>query len=199
MTAGSELEPEHWTPDRKALWHRIEAHSFEPDTRLPFTARLARDHSWHLDEARAAVDAYRRFCFLACVSSTPVTPSEAVDEVWHLHLTYSRDYWDVWCGQVLRTPLHHDPTPGGPEAQMRYRLQYAQTLALHERFFGAPDEHLWPGTVERFGPTPRYTVADRERVFLVPRPRVWLRLFRRGWPCRLIRWTGSRARFSRCT
>jgi len=28
------------------------------------------------------------------------------------------------------------PTPGGPEAQMTYRRQYAETLALRERLFG---------------------------------------------------------------
>jgi hypothetical protein len=57
-----------WTPPRQALWRRIEQHDFEPDTPLNFTRRLARDHGWRLDEARAAVEAYRRFCFLAIVS-----------------------------------------------------------------------------------------------------------------------------------
>src|SRR5215475_11885432 len=128
-----------WTPARQDLWQRLEQHDFEPDTTLNFTRRLARDHGWSLEEARAAVDAYRRFCFLAVVSQTPVTPSEAVDEVWHQHLVYSRDYWTIWCGERLQAELHHDPTPGGAEAQMTYRRQYAETLALYERFFGTPD------------------------------------------------------------
>lgn len=51
-------------------------------------------------------------CFLSVVSDTPVTPSQDVDEVWHVHLTYLRDYWDVWCGRVLQRRLHHDPTEG---------------------------------------------------------------------------------------
>jgi hypothetical protein len=127
-----------WTPARQDLWRRVEQHDFEPDTPLNFTHRLARDHGWSLEDARAAIDAYRRFCFLAIISPTPVTPSEVVDEVWHQHLIYSRDYWTIWCGKTLQTPLHHDPTPGGPEAQMVYRRQYAETLALHERVFGPP-------------------------------------------------------------
>jgi len=156
--------------DQRALWRRICAHDFEPDTPLNFTLRLARDHGWTLGEARAAVDAYRRFCFLAVVSRTPMTPSEAVDEVWHQHLIYSRDYWDVWCAQVLRKTLHHDPTPGGPEAQKNYRRTYAETLALHEAYFGPPDAILWPATHERFGSRPRYRTVDKERAFVVPRP-----------------------------
>jgi hypothetical protein len=158
-----------WSDARQDLWRRIEQHDFEPDTPLNFTQRLARDHGWSLTEARAAVDAYRRFCFLAMVSPTPVTPSEVVDEVWHQHLIYSRDYWATWCGERLKGPLHHDPTPGGAEAQMNYRRQYAETLALHERFFGPPDAELWPATHIRFA-GPRYHVTDRSRWFIMPKP-----------------------------
>jgi hypothetical protein len=163
-----------WTGVRQDLWRRIEQHDFEPDTPLNFTDRLARDHGWSLEHARAAVDAYRRFCFLAVVSPTPVTPSEVVDEVWHQHLVYSRDYWTIWCGEKLQTPLHHDPTPGGPEAQMTYRRQYAETLALHERFFGPPSRELWPATHLRFA-QPRYHVTDRTYWLMLPRPVAWIR------------------------
>jgi hypothetical protein len=169
------LDGEIWTPPQKELWARIEGHDFEPSHPLNFTARLARDRGWTLAEARAAIDAYRRFCFLAAVSPSPVTPSEAIDEVWHQHLIYSRDYWDVWCGQVLRKALHHDPTPGGPDAQRRYRLQYAQTLALYEQFFGPPPAALWPATHKRFGPKPQFRIAGRSRSFVFPRPVVILR------------------------
>ncbi len=168
-----------WTAARQSLWHQIEQHNFEPDTPLNFTQRLARDHGWSLEEARAAVDAYRRFCFLAVVSPAPVTPSEIVDEVWHQHLVYSRDYWTIWCGEVLQVPLHHDPTPGGPEAQAIYRHQYAQTLALHERVFGPPCADLWPATHLRFA-GPRYHMTDRNRWIIMPKPAAWLRrLFKR--------------------
>jgi hypothetical protein len=169
------LEGDFWTPPQKELWARIEGHDFEPSQPLNFTARLARDRGWTLDGARAAIDAYRRFCFLAAVSPSPVTPSEAVDEVWHQHLIYSRDYWDAWCGQALRKPLHHDPTPGGSDAQRRYRQQYAQTLALHEQYFGPPPAGLWPATHERFGRKPQFRIVDRARWFVLPRPDVTLR------------------------
>jgi hypothetical protein len=163
-----------WTPERQELWRRIEQHDFEPDTALNFIRRLARDQGWRLADARAAVEAYRRFCFLAVISPTPVTPSEAVDEVWHQHLIYSRDYWTVWCGERLQVPLHHDPTPGGAEAQMTYRRQYAETLALHERVFGPPDPKLWPATHLRFRPA-RDHVTDRGRWFMMREAVAWIR------------------------
>jgi hypothetical protein len=158
-----------WSPEQKDLWARIERHDFEPDQPFNFLHRLARDHGWTVPDAKAAIEGYKRFCFLAVTSRTQVTPSEAVDEVWHQHLIYSRDYWDIWCGQVLRKALHHDPTPGGREAQSRYRLQYAQTLALHEQFFGPPPEELWPATHKRFSRRSRYRVVDLERSFVAPR------------------------------
>ncbi len=135
----------------RELWARIERHSFETDCALNFVGRLARERGWSLGFARRAVGEYRRFCFLAVTAAAAVTPSVEVDEVWHLHLIYSRDYWDVWCGQVLRAKLHHDPTAGGAAEGQKYRAQYARTLKLYEDAFGAPPEEFWPATHVRFG------------------------------------------------
>ncbi|MCE4225870.1 TIGR04222 domain-containing membrane protein [Methylobacterium sp. C25] len=171
------VERVSWTPEQHDLLRRIEAHPFErPDHALDFTGRLARDRGWNLGFARGAVAEYRRFCFLAMVFDTPVTPSEEVDEVWHQHLTYSRDYWETWCGSVLQRRLHHDPTEGGSSEQGRYRMQYAQTLARYESYFGPPDPLFWPATHQRFRSRPRYRIVDGDRVLTLRRPALmgWL-------------------------
>ncbi len=167
--------PTPWTPGLAARWARIERHGFEPDHALGFTRRLARDRGWPIGFARGAVAEYRRFCFLATASPAPVTPSEEVDEVWHLHLTYTRDYWDTWCGGALQAALHHDPTQGGPAEQRRYRAQYAATLVAYERFFGPPPAAFWPATHRRFGARPRFRTLDADRWLALPRPGAWLR------------------------
>lgn len=165
-----------WTGEQRALWARIEAHVFDPGTPLGFLPRLARDKDWSPRFARGAVEEYRRFCFLCTIAPQPVTPSEEVDEVWHQHLTYTRDYWDIWCGQVLRARLHHDPTGGTPAEQTMFRAQYAATLALYEQYFGPPPEAYWPGTRARFRPVPRFRTYDAARALLLPRPsRLWRR------------------------
>lgn len=153
-----------------SLWQRIAAHPFETGDRLDFLRRLAREKCWPLPFARGAVEEYRRFAFLCVGAATQMTPSEEVDEVWHLHLIYSRDYWDVWCTDVLRARLHHDPTPGGAAAQARYRQQYAATLACYEAAFGSPPEAFWPGTAARFRRAPRFRGVDTDRVLILPRP-----------------------------
>ena len=167
------VEPAIWTEDDRALWARIAAHDFEPaGDAFTFTARLARDHGWSLDTARRAVEEYRRFCFLALRRDGPVTPSQEVDEVWHQHLTFSRDYWQVWCGAVLKAPLHHEPTRGGAAEDRRFIIQYAATLARYEAWFGPPPACFWPGTTERFGGAPRFRMVDRATHVVLPRPRV---------------------------
>ena len=163
----------HWTDEHQALWQRIAAHPFEVQGRaLDFTRRLARDRSWPLDHARLAIEEYRRFCFLSVVQTSPVTPSEDVDEVWHTHLAYTRDYWDLWCAQVLGRRLHHDPTEGGPSEARKFREQYAQTLATYEHWFGPPPAAFWPSTQKRFAARPRFHTIDRERVIAIPRLRI---------------------------
>ena len=164
-----------WTGPHRDLIGRIAGHAFESGDALDFTQRLAREHRWSAAFARGAVQEYGRFCFLAITSSNQVTPSEEVDEVWHLHLTYSRDYWTVWCPTVLQVPLHHNPTRGGPAEQTRFRAQYAATLAGYERYFGPPPAAFWPATHRRFGPAPRYAVLDTHRNWAVRRPQTWFK------------------------
>ncbi len=96
------------------LWHRIAAHSIGPDdAALTFAARLARENRWSLAHAEAVIGEYKRFCYLAMTAGHEVTPSDAVDQAWHLHLTYTRDYWQTFCPEVLGGDLHHGPTKGG--------------------------------------------------------------------------------------
>ncbi|MGQ0801032.1 MAG: TIGR04222 domain-containing membrane protein, partial [Pseudomarimonas sp.] len=161
-----------WNAEQTALWQRIQAHPFENATvALDFTRRLAREQHWSLSEARAAVAEYRKFCFLAALGHA-VTPSVDVDEVWHLHLTYSRDYWQCFCAQVLRTHLHHGPTVGGLAADARYRDQYGATLRLYEQYFDVPPVRWWPARVARFADAGGFQRVDTRRHWIVRKPRM---------------------------
>src|SRR4051794_29247128 len=76
----------------------------EPGVVFPFSARLAREQGWTRAQAERVVREYLRFVYLAATAGHPVTPSKMVDEAWHLHLTYTRGYWDELCGRVLGMP-----------------------------------------------------------------------------------------------
>ena len=139
---------------KSPLWNRIQSFELDdPSATLPFSARLAREQGWSRAYAHAAIEEYKRFLYLAATAPHPVTPSVAVDEVWHLHLVYTRSYWEELCGRVLGKPLHHEPTRGGPSEGRKYADLYARTLARHRETFGeAPPPSLWPPMEQRFAP-----------------------------------------------
>lgn len=88
----------------RKTWSGLRALDFNAaDAVLPFSARLARDNGWSRAFAERAIEEYRKFCFLAVHAGHPVTPSDEVDQVWHLHLLYSRHYWDALCRDVLES------------------------------------------------------------------------------------------------
>lgn len=102
------------------------------DAELSHTRRLARENGWSARQAARVFEEYRRFVYLAVTAAHPVTPSDAVDQAWQLHLTYTQDYRERLCPEVLGRALHHGPTRGGREAGARFFEQYAQTLRSDE-------------------------------------------------------------------
>lgn len=127
------------------LMSRLEAHCFgDAPGDQSFASKLAAQEQWDLGYAARVVAEYRRFLYLTQISETPVTPSVPVDKAWHLHLTMTRDYWQVLCKDVLRNDLHHDAAKGGEDGE-RMADQYATTRQLYVQEFGsvAPPD-IWP-------------------------------------------------------
>lgn len=159
------------TAARHPLWATLSDYRVGPaDAAFSFEARLARENGWSAAQAERVMREYRRFLFLASVAGHPVTPPDAVDQAWHLHLTYSRDYWDRLCGEVLGRPLHHGPTAGGDPERHRYFAQYADTLESYERWFGsAPPATIWPSAHRRLVVDPRAVRVGLADHIIVPK------------------------------
>ena len=162
-------------PRQQQLWERICDHRFDdPAARLTFTGRLARENGWTIGYAVRVVDEYRRFVLLAMTAGHPVTPSEDVDQAWHLHLAYTRDYWEIFCRDVLGGPLHHGPTRGGNAQADRYDHQYRRTLAAYATCFDQPPPaDIWPPADQRFGADLAWRRVNVARHWVVAKPR-WL-------------------------
>ena len=153
------------------LYKRLQEFSFDrPDTQLSFSRRLARDNNWSQDYTERVIAEYKKFAFLAVVAGHPVTPSDQVDQVWHLHLTYTRSYWQEFCPKVLQTPLHHDPTRGGAGEQSKFKGMYHQTLVSYEQFFGQVPTDIWSSSNDRFGKDLNFVRVNTQKnwVFLKP-------------------------------
>ncbi|WIA54817.1 hypothetical protein N6H05_17395 [Sphingobium sp. WTD-1] len=167
-------------PKDHVIWAALSGYEIgPPDAAFSFTARLARENGWAVAYAARVVEEYKRFCFLVVTGTDQQTPSDAVDQAWHLHLTYTRDYWERFCPQILGRPLHHEPTKGGPVEQGRFFNQYARTLRRYEQVFGvSPPADIWPGAAQRLLDDPRARrVHPRDALILsrsVLRPAFWL-------------------------
>src|SRR6188474_1845667 len=152
------------------IWNGLSSLDFDAaDIVFPFSARLARENRWPRAFAARAIEEYRKFCFLAVRAGHPVTPSDEVDQVWHLHLTYSRHYWDTLCRDTLGTALHHGPTEGGPAEDGKFHRWYENTLASYRRYFGEPPKDLWPSAEERFDARHDFVRIDRRGVVTLDR------------------------------
>lgn len=119
------------------------------------------------------IEEYRRFLLLGVAAGHPVSPSDAVDQVWHLHLTYTKSYWEGLCQGVLGRPFHHVPSEGRPGEGEKYADWYRQTLASYRRIFGEePPGDIWPRRpVAGDRPASRHQWIDRGRHWVIRRPR----------------------------
>lgn len=134
--------------EARGLWDLIESYP------LPFGADyLNYKLKWETDYGDLALSEYKRFAFLALLSGSEITPSEQIDQVWHLHILHTADYasFAKKCGRFL----HH--APGMPSQRPTFNRQYIQTHKLYEEVFGEePPSSIWPlrkpGVIEQ-GPS----------------------------------------------
>lgn len=159
-------------PRLSGLWERIEAFSFDAGpTTYPFWTRLASENGWSTSFTARVITEYRRFVCLAVVAGHQVSPSDQVDQVWHLHLLYTESYWNRLCRDVLGVPLHHHPTTGGTSERAKFDEWYRKTLESYRRvFLEDPPADIWPDPDSRTGGHDRYQRVDIGRSWIIRKP-----------------------------
>lgn len=166
-TTGKELE-------QNDLLQRLEA--FELDVQgvsFPFSRRLQRENGWSRAYTLRVIREYKRFVYLAMTAGHPVTPPVDVDQAWHLHLTYTRSYWEHFCGHVLRSPLHHEPTVGGGKEQKKFTDWYGRTIGSYRSIFGEePPSDIWTPPVVRLGTESRIRQVSERTHWIFRKPRL---------------------------
>lgn len=131
-------------PAHAKLWEKLAAFPIDdPAAEFPLSKRLAKEQEWSHELALRVVEEYRKFLFLSMVSPQMVTPSLRVDEAWHLHLLYTRSYWQELCVKTLGRLIHHQPSTGGKQEDERFSDLYDRTLELYTEFFGEPPHDIW--------------------------------------------------------
>jgi hypothetical protein len=140
------------TGAEQTLWQKISNFSLDdPSVSFSFSQRLARENGWSKAYALRVVEEYKRFLFLCCISNSGVTPSDPVDQTWHLHLTYTRSYWIDLCKHTLGQDIHHNPTKGGSSEAEKFNGFYTTTHTLYKEKFGIPPPpDIWQDHHSRF-------------------------------------------------
>jgi hypothetical protein len=166
------------TEFQQALWQKIKRFEVgDPMAAFSFSGRLARENGWEVDYAERVVMEYKRFLFLASISPLPVTPSDQVDQAWHLHLLYTESYWQELCGSILPRPVNHGPTKGGQQENDKFEDWYERTKAFYREVFDrVPPEDIWPSSEIRFGEI-NFKRVNLDHHWIIRKPK-WLRTWK---------------------
>ncbi len=122
------------------------------------------------------MEEYRRFAFMGVAATHPVSPSQAVDEAWHLHLLYTEDYWKRFCGEFLGKQFHHNPSKGGRSESAKFEDWYDKTLSTYRELFQEePPSDIWPSPAKKKTLHHDIVRVDRVRHWLIPKPRIRIR------------------------
>ncbi|OQP47788.1 hypothetical protein A4H97_30975 [Niastella yeongjuensis] len=132
--------------EHTGLWSSIQQFPLDdPNAAITFSHKLAAKQNWLPFFTERVIEEYRKFLFLCCISPNGASPSQVVDEAWHLHLTYTKSYWIDLCKNTLNKDIHHHPSRGGDEEDHKHHDWYAETLLLYESVFGSPPpDDIWP-------------------------------------------------------
>jgi hypothetical protein len=159
-------------PAQEPLWQNIQNFSLDnPGVDFKFSDRLARENGWPPAYALRVIEEYKKFIFLCCITPGGVTPSDPVDQAWHLHLTFTQSYWNDLCRDTLGQQIHHNPTKGGKAEAIKFDGYYTHTNQLYIQTFGTvPPADIWHSNKTRFTDI-NFRRVNVGRYWLVPKPR----------------------------
>jgi len=146
--------------EHRPLWDKIQSFPIDDGKAVvPFSSKLATAQKWSIEFTQKAIEEYRKFILLCCISEKGASPSQTVDEVWHLHLTYTQSYWKDFCRDTLGKDIHHHPSSGGDQENHKHQEWYKETLALYRSIFDIdPPSDIWPP------PEPGVSIPEEPRV-----------------------------------
>ena len=124
------------------LWKKIEKFDINATSNgNGFSLKLARENNWPYEFTKEAIVEYKKFMFLAATCNFMVSPSRIVDQVWHLHLTYSRSYND-FC-ELLGKKIEHVPSNFSDSDIKTFRSAKEKTKTEYEKVFGNQPVAYW--------------------------------------------------------
>ena len=159
------------TKEHQLLWEKIRNFELDdPASNWTFSDRLAYENAWDFEFTLQTIQEYKKFLFLMCIAPHPLSPSDQVDQVWHLHLLYTQSYWIDLCQHTLGRPIHHGPTKGGKTEKDKFDDWYSRTKELYQQTFEqTPPADIWPANEDRFSDVHFQRINIRTH-WIIPKP-----------------------------
>ncbi len=109
---------------------------------MAFYQRLRKETKWDSTLQQKAVGEYKKFLVLAATQEN-VCPSGIIDEVWHCHLLFTKEY-RRFCN-LLGGFIDHCPSEDGKGEKKLMEDLYAKTLIVYKEVFSMdPPQDIWP-------------------------------------------------------
>lgn len=135
-----------------------------------FSERLARENGWSQSDSERVIIEYKMFACLIVLTDDQLTPSDSIDQAWHLHLTYTRNYWIKW-SELLGKSIHHSPTSGGETEAEEFLTSYQRTLTEYQNAFRIrPPVDIWPPVHKRFSQNTQFVRLDTSKYIIWNKP-----------------------------
>lgn len=109
--------------------------------------RIVRKKLLSEDIVDEAIAEYKRYMTMNARTSDRLTMfSEPIDEVWHQHILFTRDYAN-FCEKAVGHFVHHDPMT--PEQQRKGRKERAERFyEMYVESFHTLPSAIWHGLIE---------------------------------------------------
>jgi hypothetical protein len=106
-----------------------------------FSHRLSIEKKWTPSFTELAIVEYKKFMYMIAVSGQTLSPSPIVDEVWHLHLTYTSNY-KSFC-ELLGKEIQHIPSNHSVSDKSNMRRFVENTRKTYQVHFGPMPVVFW--------------------------------------------------------
>lgn len=93
---------------------------------------------WDEASALTCEKLYKRFLWLIVKYKQPLVPSKEIDEFWHNHILYTKNY-AADCEVLAGHYIHHNPSNPEDESEIEGLIEgFKLTQSLYEKEFGEP-------------------------------------------------------------
>ncbi len=97
--------------------------------------RLVHKEHWSLEDAQEGVRQYRNFLILIYkYPQRRLAPTRLIDEVWHAHILYTREYTQD-CEEIFGSYRHHTPVDDSKCSEEERQQVLIETAILYTEEF----------------------------------------------------------------